>query len=73
MKRTYTVSVAVNGRFYVDVPVPDDRDEKDAVSYAIDKANCVVSEANFGSLADIDWDVCHIQDEKGNFVYPGQR
>lgn len=73
MKKTYTVSVAVKGRFYVQVPIPDDVQNENTVEYAIEKANSVVSEADFGSLEDIDWNTCHIQDAKGNFIYPGQR
>ena len=68
--KPYDVSVAVSGRFYVSVPVPVGLSEKDAAEYAFAHAESLASDADFGPLSDIDWNVDHVETEQGKYIYP---
>lgn len=65
----YTVSVSVQGRFYVTVDMPEDMPAKEAAKIAAKQANDAVSDADFGSLEDIDWHTGHVETEKGEYIY----
>ena len=67
----YTVSVSVQGRFYVTVNVPlEDMSIKEAAKFAAEQANDAVSDADFGALEDIDWHIGHVETETGQYIYP---
>lgn len=70
--REFTVSFAVNGRCRIGVFIPPDMSDEDAVSYALKKANEIVTETDFGELEDIDWEAHHVEDENGNYIYPDE-
>lgn len=68
----YSVSIAVQGRFHVSVPIPNGMSKEEAVRFAIKRANEEATNADFGALEDIDWNVDHVEDDDENYVYPDE-
>lgn len=71
--KEFTVSVAVTGRYYVSVfvqnDVADEMQKDEIVKSILKKANDAVVNADFGELADIDWEVRCIEDDNENVVF----
>lgn len=69
-EQEYTVSISVQGRFKVSVPIAASMTKEEAIQYALEKANEEASNADFGQLEDIEWETDHIEDEDEDFIYP---
>ena len=65
-----SVSLAVSGRFYVRIPVPDGMTEKEAARYAFEQAEALTADADFGVLSDIEWEADHVESEHGKYISP---
>lgn len=72
VEREYSVSIAVQGRFHVSVPIPNGMSKEEAVRFAIKRANEEATNADFGALEDIDWNVDHVEDDDENYIYPDE-
>jgi len=61
--KSYTVSLAVNGRYYAHVKAASPAE-------AIRMANDAFTEADIGELETVDWHTVHVEDPDGNFLDP---
>ena len=70
--KPFAVAFEVKGRYHANIDVPVELSDAEALQYALKHGNEMATDAEFGELEDIEWDVDHVEDDKDRYIYPNQ-